>query len=331
MRRAPAGCRLARGVLAWAVAVPVPALAQGDPASPWYLERGTAPRPAAAPDEVPTIAAELAALMKDGGVPGFYDGQFRSVAGRFDELAAVACDPDMSHVLRVMAVMALQEAGDGERLAAVLQPLLLPADEEFQREQEDLTDLGRTVQPGKVRQRLEADLSLHARFALAKDGQPAAVLEKIDIMRQSQNLKRMARLLDPTVRSERSQTAWIGRDTMFRIGYHYQQFDDYAHASDWYHLLCDNLPGHSDTTWAHYNLGCIAALTGRPEEAIDQLRQAYGVGFTDSSWMAEDGDLRSLRERPDFRALLAEMRNEAPGRATGPPSPNPPGNPLKPR
>src|SRR5262249_29629417 len=81
---------------------------KADPSSPWYLERGTAPREALPTDEIPGVAAPLVALMKDGGVPGFYDGQFHTVDGRFDELAAVAGDPDMHTVLRIMAVMALQ-------------------------------------------------------------------------------------------------------------------------------------------------------------------------------------------------------------------------------
>jgi hypothetical protein len=107
---------------------------------------------------------------------------------------------------------------------------------------------------------------------------------------------------------------------MFNIGYHYQQFDDFEHASEWFRMLTDNLPGTVDTRWAHYNLACIAAIQGRPDEAMEHLRQANAVGFTDSAWMAEDGDLKSLRDRPDFKLLLAAMRNEAPS----PPGTEPP-------
>jgi hypothetical protein len=73
---------------------------------------------------------------------------------------------------------------------------------------------------------------------------------------------------------------------------------------------------------AHYNLACIAALTGRPDEAVEHLRSAHAVGFTDVAWMEEDGDLASLRERADFRALAARMRNlpvDDPGETSDPP------------
>jgi len=83
-------------------------------------------------------------------------------------------------------------------------------------------------------------------------------------------------------------------------------------AAHWFGLLCDNLPGHRDTQMAHYNLGCIDALTGHPEEAMEHLRAAHAVGFTNVEWLQEDGDLTSLRGRPDFAALLALMRNQAP-------------------
>ena len=296
--------------------------AQAPAPSPWYLQRGTAPRPAAPEDGIPGVAQDLARLLKDGGVPGFYDGQFQSVAGRFDELAELASDPDVHHVLRVMAVMALQEAGDGERVAAVLQPLLIRVQDELDtdRDQWRFIRSGDDDNPIVVRDRLAADLSLHARFALAKDGQPAAVLEKITALQQSIRRK-LPLYLDPTASSDRSDDVRYGRQVMFNIGYHYQQFDDFEHASEWFHMLTDNLPGTVDTRWAHYNLACIAAITGHPDEAMDHLRQANAVGFTDSAWMAEDGDLKSLRDRPDFKLLLGAMRNEAPSPAgSEPPS-----------
>ena len=289
-----------------------PASAQvpaADPAPPWYLERGTAPRPAAPEDEVPPVAAMLAGLMKDGSVPGFYDGQFKSVDDRFDELAALASDPDVHHIMRIMAVMALQEAGSGEPVARVLKPLLIKPWDEFGAEQEEALGNGADDDPDKVRAHLEADLSLHARFALAKDGQTEAVMEKIEVLEQSVHNKMFA-LLDPSRSSERDWGVRFGREIIFSIGYHYQQFDDYVHASEWFHKLCDNLPGHVDTCWAYYNLACIAALTGHSDDAIEDLRSAYAVGFTDSSWMAQDGDLTSVRDRPDFKALLSAMRNE---------------------
>ena len=280
-------------------------------ASPWYLERGTSPRPAGTGDPVPPIVPLLVPLLRDGSVPGFYDGQFAATSGRFGELAALVRDPDVNHVLRVMAVMALQEAGQGEALAAVLDPYVLPAGLEFQIEHGALVSLGRSDDPDWVAEQQLADLSRHARYALAKSGQPRRILEKIAEMDRYVS-RQMDKLLDPAVDSEVDLGALVGRELIFDIGYHYQQFDDYGHAVEWYRKLTDHLPGKRETRWAHYNLACIAALRGRPEEAVAELEQAWAVGFSDVAWLLEDGDLASLRERPDFRQLVERMRHRVP-------------------
>ena len=162
-----------------------------------------------------------------------------------------------------------------------------------------------------------ADISEHARFALAKDGEPERVLEKIRELERNVT-RQMPDILDPTVDSDRDFVLAWKRQVVFDIGYHYQQFDDFEHASEWFRKLTDALPGHRETRWAHYNLACIAALQGRPDEAMDHLKAAWAVGFADVSWMQEDGDLKSLRERPDFQALVQTMRGQVPaGDAAG--------------
>ncbi|HTE05111.1 MAG TPA: hypothetical protein VK824_02865 [Planctomycetota bacterium] len=286
---------------------PVPAQESGNPDSPWYLERGTSVRPALPTDDIPEVALLLARELRDGGIPGFFDGQFKSTADRFDELAALAAEPSMNHVLRVMAVMALQEAGTGEKVAAALEPLLLTPEREFGIDHDANINRVGTDDPRDVTLLQIADLSEHARFALAKDGQPEAVLAKIRIM--DHYVDHDPKLLDPSYSSQESLKINYGRQVIFDIGYHYQQFDDYVHAREWFHKLCDNLPGMRETRWAHYNLACIAALSGHPEEALDELRAAYEAGFTDVGWLSQDGDLKSLRDRPDFQALVASMRN----------------------
>ena len=55
---------------------------------------------------------------------------------------------------------------------------------------------------------------------------------------------------------------------------------------------------------ARYNLACSLALAGRPDEAIDSLSAAILLGYDDLAHLEVDPDLDSLRERPDFRALL---------------------------
>jgi hypothetical protein len=279
--------------------------------SPWYADRGSQPREPGPLDPVPDTAFRLALLLRDGGVPGFYDGQFASVADRFDDLSRLAIDPDMNHVLRIMAIMALQEAGSGAPVVAALDPLVIPAHEELAIDLDVWRAAGRRDDESFVQSVQRADLSEHARFALAKDGEPQRVLEKIREMDRWVSRK-MADILDPTLDSDNDpDVAWL-RQLVFDIGYHYQQFDDFDHASEWFRKLTDALPGHRETRWAHYNLACIAALQGKPDEAMDHLKAAWAVGFADVSWMLEDGDLRSLRERPDFQALVQTIRGQVP-------------------
>ena len=59
-----------------------------------------------------------------------------------------------------------------------------------------------------------------------------------------------------------------------------------------------------DDFLARYNLACSLARAGRPDEAIDSLSRAILLGYDDLSHMETDPDLESLREHPDFRALL---------------------------
>ena len=57
---------------------------------------------------------------------------------------------------------------------------------------------------------------------------------------------------------------------------------------------------------AHYNLACRYALMLQPDLAIETLRQAVTLGYTDFRYMIQDRDLESLRKDTRFRALLRE-------------------------
>jgi hypothetical protein len=71
----------------------------------------------------------------------------------------------------------------------------------------------------------------------------------------------------------------------------------------------------------HYNLACIRALTvplaGRetPAErdrygalAMESLRRAVAMGYDDVVHFESDSDLRPIRDRDDYQALMDEMR-----------------------
>jgi tetratricopeptide (TPR) repeat protein len=59
-----------------------------------------------------------------------------------------------------------------------------------------------------------------------------------------------------------------------------------------------------DDCLARYNLACSLARAGRPDEAIDSLSKAILLGYDDLPHMDVDPDLDSLRDLPEFRALL---------------------------
>ncbi len=52
----------------------------------------------------------------------------------------------------------------------------------------------------------------------------------------------------------------------------------------------------------HYQLACYHALAGRPEPAIAHLRVAVTGDARTRAWAAEDADLDSIRDAPDYPA-----------------------------
>lgn len=55
---------------------------------------------------------------------------------------------------------------------------------------------------------------------------------------------------------------------------------------------------------ARYNLACSLARAGHADEAIDSLSRAILLGYDDLTHMESDPDLESLKDHPDFQALL---------------------------
>ena len=56
-----------------------------------------------------------------------------------------------------------------------------------------------------------------------------------------------------------------------------------------------------------YNLACVRAHLGQKNDAIKALTSALELGFKNSELMANDTDLDPLRNRDDFKALLATV------------------------
>ena len=62
---------------------------------------------------------------------------------------------------------------------------------------------------------------------------------------------------------------------------------------------------------AHYNLACSLALVKRKADALRSLRQAVELGYRDFDWMQQDPDLDGLKNHPDFRALLDQLKPQS--------------------
>lgn len=252
----------------------------------------------------------LERVMHDGRVPGFYDGQFQAVyAGDPDayrRMLALAWDPRVNFVLRTLAVMALHEPRRPD-LQNLLVPLLIDPLEEHRRQEE--LQLRRSQSDADIRYYIDARLSQYARFALAKAGIGGPIEQKIAVLKAG--YRQFLELASQYPAEEEDGTAnfYLERamDTIFEVGYHYQQLDRYEEAERHYSEVIECGTPLLARKWAHYNLACIRAIQGNAEGAIAELRLAVQHGFRDLSWAARDGDLKLLRDDPRFLRLLAGL------------------------
>jgi tetratricopeptide (TPR) repeat protein len=56
-----------------------------------------------------------------------------------------------------------------------------------------------------------------------------------------------------------------------------------------------------------FNLACSHALLNHTVDALEALRQAVGLGFSDLDHLIADPDLASVRAHPGFQRLIAEL------------------------
>jgi serine/threonine protein kinase/tetratricopeptide (TPR) repeat protein len=56
-----------------------------------------------------------------------------------------------------------------------------------------------------------------------------------------------------------------------------------------------------------YNISCMYALLGNPNEALSCLEKAVDKGYGQKDWVEHDSDLDSLRELPRFKTILEAM------------------------
>ena len=70
-----------------------------------------------------------------------------------------------------------------------------------------------------------------------------------------------------------------------------------------------------------YNVACVCAITSSTladkkqeyaDRAMEMLQKAVNAGYKDATLMAKNTDLDPLRDRDDFKKLLAELAKENP-------------------
>jgi tetratricopeptide (TPR) repeat protein len=250
----------------------------------------------------------LQAKLRDGDVPGFYDGQWAKlwpIDPRMPEqLIALSHDESLHFVLREVAVMALHETRRPE-LERELSRLLFPEDRELY----GLIDGWPRFDPapGELWKELSLELSRYVRFSLAKSGSTAAIRRMIERMEAHLATPSARRDIDWRGGRESGRPFWdaeLLRGLLFEVGYYYQQFDDYESAELCYREVLGRFAESRACQNCHYNLACISSLQGKRRQALDHLKKAILRGFDDARWLQEDGDFASLREDPEFRALV---------------------------
>jgi tetratricopeptide (TPR) repeat protein len=61
---------------------------------------------------------------------------------------------------------------------------------------------------------------------------------------------------------------------------------------------------------------CVAAAANRSNESIQYLQEAVNRGYKNADAMAADNDLKSLRRTPQFKQLVAQLRQAATNRVS---------------
>src|SRR6266581_6474892 len=130
--------------------------------------------------------------------------------------------------------------------------------------------------------------------AVHLSGAPLATLgrhdEALEAARQALKLADAHLELNP----DDARAWYLSASALMRLGQHEQAMERARRAS----AIDPEDPG------VLYNVGCVYALAGSAEEALDYLDRAIQNGFGHREWLENDSDWDSLRGEPRFQALL---------------------------
>jgi len=85
------------------------------------------------------------------------------------------------------------------------------------------------------------------------------------------------------------------------VGVTWRMRNDLGAALAWYKKALAVDPDFGD---AYYNMACVYALEGKPALALRYLKIAYLNGYATADGIAQDPDLASLRESPEYHSLV---------------------------
>jgi len=58
----------------------------------------------------------------------------------------------------------------------------------------------------------------------------------------------------------------------------------------------------------HYNLACSYSLICQFDRALEALEASINLGYRDFKWMAQDPDLKNLRQHAEYRKIRAKVK-----------------------
>ena len=67
--------------------------------------------------------------------------------------------------------------------------------------------------------------------------------------------------------------------------------------------------GHVHFGHSYYSLGCLAAVRGQRATALDLLRKAVDLGWSERD-ILDDPSLDSLRGDPEFEVILVQVKKK---------------------
>ena len=103
------------------------------------------------------------------------------------------------------------------------------------------------------------------------------------------------------------------QNSLFYLGKSLARLGRYDEARTVYKNAIDKLAAHADENvpYAWYNLACVSAFSGHPDDAFTYLGSAMQAGFKDVENLSTDDDLVSLHKDPRFSQVVAAVQSQA--------------------